>query len=146
LLVATFFGAVAAATAGGLSDLLGRIPVIRLRIVIVAIGLIGIALSPSVNAATFAGGVLGLGVGMFISANWALLSDDIPPGQGARAYGLANIATAGASALAGLFGPVVDIANGHFPDATYPITFGLAAAIALTSLKPFHDNQKVDAT
>jgi MFS family permease len=142
LLVATLFGALAAATAGGLSDRLGRIPVIRLSIVIVAIGLVGIALSPSVNAATFAGGILGLGVGMFFSANWALLSDDIPLGQGARAYGLANIATAGASALAGLFGPLVDFANGHFPDATYPITFGLAAAIALTSLKPFHDIQK----
>jgi MFS family permease len=139
LLVATLLGAVAAATAGGLSDHFGRIPVIRFSIVIVAIGLVGIALSPSVNAATLAGGVLGLGVGIFFSVNWALLSDDIPPGQCARAFGLANIATAGASALAGLFGPLVDIANAHFPDATYPITFGLAAAISLTSLKPFHE-------
>jgi MFS family permease len=141
LLVATLFGAIAAATSGGLSDRLGRIPVIRLSIFITALGLIGIALSPSVNVATVAGGVLGLGVGIFFSVNWALLSDDIPPGQGARAYGLANIATAGASALAGLFGPVVDIANAHFPDVTYPLTFGLAAAISLTSLKPFHDIQ-----
>jgi MFS family permease len=138
LLVATIFGAVAAAIAGGLSDRLGRIPVIRLSIGITALGLIGLALSSSVNAATLAGGVLGLGVGMFFAVNWALLSDDIPEGLGGRAYGLANIATAGASALAGLFGPLLDISNSVFSDATYPVTFGLAAAVALTSLVPFH--------
>jgi MFS family permease len=105
---------------------------------ITVIGLLGIAAAPTVTMATLAGGVLGLGVGVFFAVNWALLSDDIPEGRAARAYGLANISTAGASALAGLFGPLLDVSNAHFPHATYPVTFGIAAMVSLTSLIPFH--------
>ena len=49
--------------------------------------------------------------------------------------GLANVATAGASALAGLLGPVVDAANALVPGGTYQITFTLAALVTLVALR-----------
>jgi MFS family permease len=52
-----------------------------------------------------------VGVGAFQAVNWAVLSRAIPTGEGAQFFGLANIATAGASALAGLLGPFIDAAN-----------------------------------
>lgn len=49
---------------------------------------------------------------------------------------MANIATAGAGALAGLYGPIVDIMNAVFPAGTYQVLFGLAAAVAALALLP----------
>lgn len=145
LLAATVMGGIAAAVSGALSDHLGRLPVIRASIVITAVGMFGLSVAPTVATATLAGGVLGLGIGAFLSVNWALLSDHLPEGRAARAFGLANIATAGASAFAGLFGPLVDIVNAQFPQGTYPLTFGLSAVISLTSLIPFQRIQASDA-
>ena len=53
---------------------------------------------------TAAGALIGLGVGVFLSANWALVTDLVPAGEAARYLGIANIATAGGSGLARLMG------------------------------------------
>jgi MFS family permease len=98
--------------------------------------MVGIGFAPNLALVAVAGALVAVGTGAFQAVNWALMSDDIPDGQGASAYGLANVATAGASALAGLFGLLVDGANLIVPGGTYQITFGLAALIALTSLDP----------
>ena len=47
---------------------------------------------------------LGLGVGIFLSANWALVTDLVPEAEAARYLGIANIATAGGSGFARLLG------------------------------------------
>ena len=52
-------------------------------------------------------------VGAFQAVNWALLSDDVPRARRATAFGLANVATAGAGALSGVFGILVDVLNEH---------------------------------
>ena len=133
---ALLLGAAAATAAGTLSDRFGRLIVLRTSIVISAVGLLGIAFAPSLLALAIVGSLLALGSGAFQAVNWALLSDHIPPGRGAQFYGFANVATAGASALAGLFGPLVDALNALLPASTYLITFSLAALVTLTSLLP----------
>ncbi len=130
-------GAVSAAASGALSDRFGRLNALRLGIIASVVGLVGVAFSPSLLVLLAPGTVMAIGLGTFQAVNWALLSDFIPGGQEARFYGLANIATAGSSALAGLFGPLISWLGGLTPDYfTYSITFVIAAALALTSLIP----------
>jgi MFS family permease len=138
LVAAIVCAAVAAVAAGTVSDRVGRIPVLSAAVALGACGMIGVGVAPTPLLLGAAGIVLAVGVGAFQAANWALLSDDVPEGQGARAFGLANVATAGAGALAGLFGPLVDLIDAVAPGGTYQLTFGLAAVIVLTSAIPLH--------
>jgi MFS family permease len=133
-LAALLLGVVGAGVAGALSDRIGRLPMLRASIGITVVGLVGTALTPSLLILAGTGSLLAVGFGAFQAVNWALLSDCIPSGRGAQFYGVANLATAGASALAGLFGPLVDIANALVPAGTYTIAFGLAALVTLSSL------------
>ena len=55
-----------------------------------------------------AASILGIATGAFSSTNWALATDLVTKGNEARYLGLANMATAGAGALAGFMGPLID--------------------------------------
>jgi len=55
-----------------------------------------------------AAGFIGVALGGFTSTNWAMAIDMVPAGEEARYLGIANMATAGAGALARLIGPVID--------------------------------------
>ena len=136
LAVAIVLAAVAAAVSGGLSDAVGRFPVLIASVLLAAIGMVGIGFAPTIVIASVAGRLVAVGVGAFQAVNWALLSDDISEGQGAESFGVANIATAGAGALAGLFGPLVDLLHAALPGGTFEITFGLAGLVALASIWP----------
>jgi MFS family permease len=81
----------------------------------------------------FFGGLMSLGSAAFAGANWAFTADLAPPAEAARFMGLANIGTAGAAAVAGLFGPLLDWTNGITPGAGYRILFMLCAAAFLAS-------------
>jgi hypothetical protein len=65
-----------------------------------------------------------------------VLSRAVPRGEGAQFFGLANIATAGASALAGLLAALIDLANALLPVDAYHVTFGLAVVVAAASVLP----------
>lgn len=136
LALAIVLAALAALAAGALSDTFGRATILRWSIVLTAVGLIGIGIFPSLVAIGATGAAIAMGVGAFQAVNWALLSDEIPEGQGARFFGIANIATAGAGALAGLFGPLVDVLEAILPAGSYAVTFGVAGLITATSLLP----------
>lgn len=129
-------GAVSAVASGPLSDRFGRLNALRLGIVVSVVGLLGVSFSPSLPVLLAPGALMAVGLGTFQTVNWALLSDFIPSGQEARFYGLANIATAGASAMAGLFGPLISVLGLATPYYTYSIAFSIAAVLALTSLIP----------
>jgi len=136
LAVAIVLAAVAAAGSGSLSDAVGRLPVLMASVLLAAIGMAGIGFAPTIVIASVAGGLVAVGVGAFQAVNWALLSDDISEGQGAGSFGVANIATAGAGALAGLFGPLVDVLLAVLPGGAFQITFGVAGLVALGSIWP----------
>jgi Na+/melibiose symporter-like transporter len=134
LLVGFVLAAAGAASAGVLSDALGRTTVLRISVIVSAAMLVGLAVAPVFAVAAACGAVLALSSGAFQAANWALLSDTMDQKRGGEYYGLANLATAGAGAVAGAFGPLVDVLQAVSPDATYIALFGVAAAITLASL------------
>ncbi|MFL7871495.1 MAG: MFS transporter, partial [Anaerolineales bacterium] len=61
------------------------------------------------------GGVLGAGIGLFLTANWALANKLAPGEEAGKFLGLTNLATAGSGALARLEGPALDWLNGLWP-------------------------------
>lgn len=101
--------------AGLLADRIGRRPVILAAGACAGAGaLLMMGATESTGVLVF-GTLVGLGIGLFLSANWALATDLIPPGEGARFMGLTNLATAGGAALARLNGPVIDLLNDLTP-------------------------------
>jgi MFS family permease len=140
LALAIVLAAVAAAFAGVISDTTGRTPVLVASAIWAAVGLGLLGFAPNLVVVAVAGALIAAGTGAFQAVNWALLSDTVPKAQAASAFGVANIATAGAGAVAGIFGPVVDLMDALMPAGTFQLTFGLAALITLASLSPFrHD-------
>ena len=136
LVVAIVLAALAAVAAGKVSDHLGRRPVLIVSVVLVGVGTVGIGIAPTLPLVSVAGALIAVGLGAFQAVNWALLNDDIPEGEAAAAFGLANVATAGAGAVAGLFGPLVDGLDAVLSAGTYGITFSLAGLVALAALLP----------
>jgi len=62
--------------------------------------------------ATLAGLVIGIGLGVFFSVDWAFIQDIIPANQGGLYMGFSNIATAGAGIIAVFVGgPLLDLFN-----------------------------------
>ena len=82
-----------------------------------------------------AGSLIGAGMGLFLTSNWALANRMAPAEHAGRHLGLTNIATAGAAALARLEGPVVDSLNGVQPGAWwgYEAIFVFGAVCILLS-------------
>jgi MFS family permease len=80
-----------------LSDRYGRKPVIYVGMALLAIGLLGMALAPTpeLAVAIFVAG--GIGIGLFLSVDWALMTDVIPKHTSARYMGILNAGTALAS-------------------------------------------------
>jgi MFS family permease len=133
---AILLAVVAALIAGAVSDGIGRKPVLVFSVAIGSIGLVLIGFSPTLSFAALAGGLIAIGLGAFQAANWALMNDDLPNGQSAGTLGVANIATAGAGTVAGLFGPLADAVDALVPQATYQVLFGLAGVVAVLALIP----------
>lgn len=97
--------------AGQLSDKLGRKPIILFSGLIGIAGIAVLFLARTYSGILVCGSLLGLSSGAFLSSNWALATDLVPPGEEARYLALTNIATAGAGALARLTGPAIDFFN-----------------------------------
>lgn len=61
------------------------------------------------------GSILGVGIGMFLTANWALANELAPAAEAGKFMGLTNLATAGAGAIGRLEGPGIDLLNNAAP-------------------------------
>ena len=117
--------------AGFLADKVGRK---RINLFSVLLGAVGTTLMLTVgtyNELVIYGAIVGIAVGIFYSANWALAMDLIPATEAALFLGLTNLATAGSGAVAGAFGPMIDVVNRTSPGLGYRIVFALAAILWL---------------
>lgn len=126
---------VLALVAGWLSDRVGRK---RVMLVAGLVAFAGAALLLFVRERTLitvAGGIVGMGIGAFLSASWALATDIVPREEAARYLGIANIATCIGSGLARLLGGVlIDPLNRLVGASTgYQMLFSLAALCFLVS-------------
>lgn len=108
--------------AGRLSDRIGRRPVAVSSGLLGALGILLLYFAPNYGTVILSGGILGIAGGAFMSANWALATDLVAKGEEARYLGLANLASAGGSALAILsIGPVIDFFNTYSPNLGYSV-------------------------
>ncbi|MGP8161990.1 MAG: MFS transporter [Candidatus Dormibacteria bacterium] len=136
--------------AGRISDRWGRKPMVIVCAVLGALGGLGLVFAhypilPGAMTAPVAsllgiprglaqvlwfGVPIGVGIGCFLTVDWAFMVDLIPPAEFGRFLGFSNIATAGSGIIARFIaGPVLDHFNagGHILGELggYPVVFGM---------------------
>ena len=98
--------------AARLSDRIGRKPVIYASCVIGGLGIGLAAIAPSIPIALVGAALFGVSAGMFLSVDWALMTDIIPKASAGRYMGLSNVATGSSTLLAiATGGLVLDFVN-----------------------------------
>lgn len=124
-----------ALVAGWLSDRLGRKPVVFGAGLLACAGTAFLLFVRDKTLITIAGAVIGMAIGGFLSASWALATDIVPRREAARYLGIANIATCLGSGLARLLGGLlIDPLNRALgPSAGYLLMFTLAGLCFLLS-------------
>lgn len=122
--------------AGWLTDRIGARRVLLGAGALAATGLLWMVVLTQLHDLYFAGLLVGGGMGLFLTSNWALANRMAPAAAAGRHLGLTNLATAGAAALARLEGPAVDWLNATAPGTWlgYRGVFVLGAACILASL------------
>jgi MFS family permease len=98
---------VLALVSGVISDKFGRKPVMLIAGLVAFAGSFLLLLVRSTTLISVAGGIVGMGIGTFLSASWALAADIVPREEAARYLGIANIATCIGSGVARLLGGVL---------------------------------------
>jgi MFS family permease len=125
-----------AVAAGWLTDRYGSQIVLIVASVFSAIGSGLLIFAVNLTQVKIFGSVLGAGIGLFLTANWALASQLAPKSEAGKYLGLTNLATAGASAASKLFGIPIDRINRAFPGKYlgYNVLFLSGSIFALFSI------------
>ena len=128
---------VLSALAGGwLTDRFGSIVMTIIAGVLVTTGYVLLLTVHDLQLLTWLGVLIGGGMGLFLTANWAMANRLAPKLESGKYMGLTNLATAGAAALARLEGPGIDFFNNASKGAWYGYKgmFILAAVCTVASL------------
>jgi len=102
---------------GWLTDKYGAKRILSLGTLIAAAGMFLMLFAKDMRGLIIFGTVLGAGIGLFLTSNWALANSLAPLGEAGKYLGLTNLATAGSGALARLEGPALDWLNAAWPAA-----------------------------
>jgi len=83
---------------------------------------------------------------VFMTANWAMGTNLVPPAEAGRYLGISNLAGAGAGMIgSGIGGPVADYLNQSTPGLGYFVIFATYAvlfALSVVSLRFIHEHQR----
>ena len=134
LLAAITLALIAFAVAGGwLGDRFGHKRMLYVANTIGVAGCLLLLLARTPQTLLVCGSVLGVGIGLFLTSNWALANLLAPQDEAGKYIGLTNLATAGAGAAGRLGGPLIDLLNnakpGAFTGYTAMFLFGAIAAV-----------------
>jgi MFS family permease len=121
---------------GWLADRIGRVPLMVVGSVLSAVSALMLIWAGSSAQILLFGGLMSVGSAAFAGGSWALIADLAPKDESARYFGLANVSTAGAAAVAGLFGPVIDWVEFISPGNRFSMLFLLAAITFVASALP----------
>jgi MFS family permease len=121
---------------GWLTDKYGATRVLAMGTWTAAGGMLLMLFTADMRGLMVFGSVLGAGLGLFLTSNWALANTLAPQEEAGKYLGLTNLATAGSAALSRLEGPVLDWLNGAWPGAWvgYKGLFIFGAVCMLLSL------------
>jgi MFS family permease len=121
--------------AGSLSDRFGRKRIQIVSSFIGAFGAILLIFAKTPAELLIFGSIMGVGLGIFLSTNWALANQMAPAGDTGKYIGLTNLATAGSAAVARLEGPMTDALNNAAPGQWWGWTalFAISAVLMLLS-------------
>ena len=121
---------VMAIPSGWLADRFGKKTLIALAGLLVALGAALVIIAPDMNLMYVGGSIVGAGVGLFYSANWALGTEIVPKEQAGRFMGIQNLAGAGAGAIGAYIGGTIA------DNMSYVLLMSIYGAMALLSLLP----------
>lgn len=125
---------------GWLTDKVGPVKLMNLAMVITALGGLCLLFVRDMQTLTILAGIIGAGMGFYLTTNWTLAVRMAPPDQAGKFMGLTNLATAGASAIGRLEGPLIDFANDLHPGVFmgYKFMFLFCFVCSLISLILFN--------
>lgn len=116
LLASITLALIACALGGGwVGDRVGHKRVQYIASGIGTLGCLLLLMAQDATSLLIFGGITGVGIGLFITANWALLNRQAPLAQAGVYLGLTNLATAGSGAVGRLMGPLIDWLNNATP-------------------------------
>ncbi|HZD55970.1 MAG TPA: MFS transporter [Anaerolineales bacterium] len=108
---------------GWLGDRFGHKRILVFASVVGSIGFLLMIGARTAGTLLVFGSVVGIGTGLFSTANWALANELAPSAQAGKYLGLTNLATGGAAAMGRLVGPVIDLLNNANPGAFWGYIF-----------------------
>jgi MFS family permease len=130
---------ITALPSGWLADRLGKKPLIAAGSALGALATFVLLALPNLTFLYVGAALLGAGLGLFYSANWALGTEIVPPEEAGRYLALSNLAGAGAGAIgAYIGGPIADRMGYVLLFAIYGSLF-LLAIVALLGIR---ENQR----
>ena len=102
---------------GWLTDKYGAKRVLTIATFVAGIGIFLMMFAADMRGLLVFGAILGAGIGLFLTSNWALANGLAPEAEAGKYLGLTNLATAGSGALARLEGLALDWLNAAYPGA-----------------------------
>jgi MFS family permease len=100
---------------GWLTDKYGPKKILYAATFLAGLGIFLMLFARDMRAVLIFGTVLGSGIGLFLTANWALANTLAPEAEAGKYLGFTNLATAGSAAIARLEGPAMDWLNAAWP-------------------------------
>jgi MFS family permease len=101
---------------------------------VAAVGTASLLFASNMTMVTLGGAIIGLSAGVFMTTNWALGTDLVPPAEAGLYLGVSNLAGAGAGVVgAGIGGPLADFFNVYQKGLGWLVIFAIYSALFLLS-------------